>query len=78
MLTTLAAQHRAFIQAEINVRVDVYRDHPQWDQCERWWHMPHELRRELFVGRYECHEDDEDRMLALLEDEYPGHVFLYA
>jgi hypothetical protein len=54
--------------------VKVFRDHPEWDRCERWWKMPSNLLRELFVDVYECQTQGH---LDWLNDTHPGCVFVY-
>lgn len=54
--------------------VKVFKDHPEWDRCERWFNMRLELLRELHVATYDV---DNPRQLDWLEKQYPGHVFVY-
>lgn len=55
--------------------VKVFKDHPDWDKHAKWWMMPMHLIRELYVATYDVSEPEH---LKWLEDNYPGHVFVYS
>ncbi len=54
--------------------VRVFRDHPEWDRCEKWWMMPSHLLRELFVATYDC---EDGAQLRWCYDQHPGCVLVY-
>lgn len=77
MMSDLAAAHRAFIQAESKFHCDVYRESPEWNKVERWWQLPADVLRELFVERWECDEYDAWDLVAELKRKYPDHVLVH-
>ena len=61
--------------------VRVFRDHPEWNEVSRWFHMRHDLLKSLHVASYEIlsHSRPSEthplvREIALL---HPGCVYVY-
>jgi len=62
-------------------RVTVYRDHPAWDQYDRWFKLPAPLLAELLVAGYTVHgygRPDEDHPgVKHIRAAHPGAVLVY-
>ncbi len=62
--------------------ITVYRDDPAWDQHERWFQVPSDKLRDLFVARYIVRGEDLDhadvaRHAKTVFANHPGCVLVY-
>ena len=69
----------------VGTTVQVYQDHPAWDQYSAWFMLPARLLNELYICTYKLASDPDDpdvpihpsRDLDWIEAQHPGCVFVY-
>ncbi len=58
--------------------IKVFREHPWWDLGKRWWQMPADIYREIFLAEWEVGHDDTPSRADMdhVRRPYPGAVVL--
>lgn len=62
-------------------KITVYRDHPAWDEHEKWFMLPHALLCELFVASYVRRgygrTTEASKTVQAIRGYHPGCVLVY-